>query len=99
MANLTYSRATVDELQRAITSLRDHLSSEFTQMDTQVEIHISGWSPASESRQAQIRQRKEMQQRFDQLMDALTQASDALERVSEAGYAAESRCVVLMSER
>lgn len=99
MPHLTYSSASVDELQRAITSLRDKLTSEFTLMDAQVESHIAGWSHASASRQAQTRRRDALRRRFDELMEALNQANQALERMCEAGEAAESRCVVLMTEK
>lgn len=98
MATLQYSHASLDTLDTLIARLKAALIKEFELMNNEVEAGVSAWSEGSESRQAQRDHSRHLQQRFDELMEALNAARHALDRVRQAGEAAESRCVVLMSE-
>ena len=98
MGTLQYSQASVDALDALISRLETSLSEEFDLMNHQVEAGLSAWSVWSDSWQAQRDRARHMRQRFDELMEALKAARRALDKVRQAGEAAESRCVVLMSE-
>lgn len=98
VSTLQYSQASLEALDALVARLEVSLSEEFDLMNRQVEGGLSAWSVWSDSRQAQRDYSRRMRRRFDELMEALTAARRALDKVREAGEAAESRCVVLMSE-
>lgn len=99
MSFIQHSRASCDALEALVSRMKASLVEEFDLMSSQVDAAVRAWSEDSQSRQAQIEQSRRLRQRFEELMEALNAANRAIDKVRQAGEAAESRCVVLMTEK
>ena len=91
-----YKEADAQALQDAFTKMASDLRTNMRNMQSKVDSDLSGWSPDTETRQAQQKKGQEFSYRSEALTKALEDAASAVEKVRDLAHKAEVDNVALL---